>query len=273
MEDWFSEDLPPESRKHRPVNLLRRMEHNLLCNAAHTTCTSHAMSETLAETYGCRPPGVIYNAFPWSDRAAIDGQFKDQQNRALPSLHWYSQTLGTDRGLSDLFAALPLVRREFEIHLRGKIVAGFEDWLMANIPAPWRNRVFLHPLVSNHELLSRIAEHDIGFAGEQRAVSLSRDLTVTNKILHYLLGGLVVVASDTAGQKEIAANANGAVRIYRSGDAESLAEELNTLLVSTELLRASKAAALAAAEFVFCWERQVPVLLESVKAAMGRISE
>ena len=62
-------------------------------------------------------------------------------------------------------------------------------------------------------MLSRIAEHDIGFAGEQNYCR-SRDLTVTNKILHYLLGGLAVIASDTAGQRQIAAQAGEAVRVY-----------------------------------------------------------
>jgi glycosyltransferase involved in cell wall biosynthesis len=194
--------------------------------------------------------------------------FKDRQDRTLPSLHWYSQTIGTDRGLGDLFAALPFMKQKFEIHLRGESSAGFEAWLAANVPEPWRKRVFIHPSVSNEELLSRIAEHDIGFAGEQKNVSRNRDLTVTNKILHYLLGGLAVVASDTAGQREIAEQANGAVRIYRSDDAASLANELNVLLTSPETLCAAKAVALTVAENNFCWERQVPALLNSVKSAL-----
>jgi hypothetical protein len=268
MEDWFSEDLPAESRRHRPVKLLCRMERNLLRSPAHSTCTSEAMSEALAKEFGCRPPTVIYNAFPWSDRQLLDGKILDRHDRGFPSVHWYSQTLGIDRGLGDLFAALPLMKQRFEIHLRGKTVAGFEEWLAANVPEPWRKRVFLHPLVSNDELLSRIAEHDIGFAGEQKDVSRSRDLTATNKILHYLLGGLAVVASDTAGQCEIAKQSGGAVRIYPAGNSQALARELNSLLASTEALQTAKTAALQAAEKTYCWERQVRVLLESVSHAL-----
>jgi glycosyltransferase involved in cell wall biosynthesis len=268
LEDWYSEDLPPETRRQRPVRLLKRLERGALNRAAHSTCTSHAMSAALVAEYGCRPPVVIYNAFPWAERQSLDGMFKDRQDRTLPSLHWYSQTIGTDRGLGDLFAALPFMKHKFEIHLRGESSAGFEAWLAANVPEPWRKRVFIHPSVSNEELLSRIAEHDIGFAGEQKNVSRNRDLTVTNKILHYLLGGLAVVASDTAGQREIAEQANGAVRIYRSDDAASLANELNVLLTSPETLCAAKAVALTVAENNFCWERQVPALLNSVKSAL-----
>ncbi len=101
---------------------------------------------------------------------------------------------------------------------------GFESWLASRTPERWRDRVFLHGLVPNDELLSRIAEHDIGFAGETSAIR-SRDLTVTNKILHYLLGGLAVVASNTAGQREVAAEAPDAVQLYSSGNVSELAAE------------------------------------------------
>jgi hypothetical protein len=268
MEDWFSEDLPAETRRQRPVKLLRRLEQEVLRSAAHATCTSRAMSAALASEYGCRPPAVVYNAFPWSDRATIDGRFKDRQDRSLPSIHWYSQTLGTDRGLGDLFAALPLVEHEAEIHLRGGPVVGFQNWLDTHVPENWRTRVFIHELVSNDELLSRIAEHDVGFAGEMRFCR-NRDVTITNKILHYLLGGLAVLASDTAGQCEVAAQASEAVQIYPTSDVAALAAKLNGLLLSAERLCAAKAAALRAAQATFCWERQAATLIQSVEGALA----
>ena len=166
MEDWYSEDLPLEARKYRPLKLLRDLERKLLTSGAHATCTSHAMSKALAAEFGCPLPTVLYNAFPWSDRESIDGLLKDRRDRRLPSIHWFSQTLGHGRGLEDLIAALPLLKHEAEIHLRGKPASGFESWLAQRTPEAWRGRIKVHSLVSNAELLSRIAEHDIGFAGE-----------------------------------------------------------------------------------------------------------
>ena len=185
-----------------------------------------------------------------------------------PSIHWYSQTLGQGRGLEDLLASLPHIKHAVEIHLRGQSTNDFQEWLRKRLPEAWRARVFVHDLISNDELLSRIAEHDIGFAGEMKYCR-SRDLTVTNKILHYLLAGLAVVASDTVGQCEVAEQACGAVRIYPSGDPQALAEKLNALLASTDELQSAKAAALKAAEQTFCWERQSPVLLQSVNSALA----
>ena len=268
MEDWYSEDLLPEMRKQRPLKLLRRLERELLTDSAHNTCTSRVMSEALAKEYGCRPPVVIYNAFPWADRQKLDGQFKDRRDHSVPSLHWYSQTLGEGRGLEELLAALPCVQQPLEIHLRGQSAGGFQEWLHARLPEQWRSRVFIHGLVSNDELLSRIAEHDIGFAGEMKYCR-SRDLTVTNKIVHYLLAGLTVVASDTAGQKEVAAQATGAVFLYSVRNPQELAERLNRLLRSPLELAAAKATALRAAEQTFCWERVAPVLVDSVNHALA----
>jgi hypothetical protein len=267
VEDWYSEDLLPEARNQRPLRLLRDLERKLLTHGAHATCPSRAMSRALALHYKCPPPAVVYNAFPWSERSSLDGLRKDRMNRNVPSIHWFSQTLGAGRGLEDLLGALPLVQHTTEIHLRGHPAAGFESWLWNKVPEHWRDRIFVHDVVPNEELLSRIAEHDIGFAGEMKYCR-SRDLTVTNKILYYILAGLAVVASDTAGQCEVAEQTPDAVSLYPSGDGSMLAAKLNILLASPNHLRSAKDAALQAAKQTFCWERQEKVLLQMVTNAL-----
>lgn len=273
LEDWFSEDLLPEDRRYRPVVALRQLESLLLSRGIHATCPSQAMSQAIATEFGCRPPTVVYNAFPWAERKALKGESIDRRERHLPSIHWYSQTIGRGRGLEDLFAALPHFLYPVEVHLRGNPVQGFDTWLNQMIPLGWHERVFVHPIVENGELLSRISEHDIGFAGEM-IYSRSRDLTVTNKILHYLLGGLAVVASDTKGQREVAQLALASagvepVLLYPSGDPLALASRINWLLSSKERLAQAKSAALTAAERTFCWERQVPTLLARVQTEVS----
>jgi glycosyltransferase involved in cell wall biosynthesis len=267
MEDWYSQDLLADARTHRPLGLLGGLESKLLVKGVYATCPSRAMSEALAVAYGGKPPAVIYNAFPMAERATIDRVRKDRRDIAVPSIYWFSQTLGSGRGLEDLFAALPLLDRDVEIHLRGRVTSGMSDWVRSQTPGRWRERVVLHPLVPNQELTSRLAEHDIGFAGEQ-PYCRSRDLTVTNKILHYLLGGLAVVASDTAGQREVAMQSNGAVTLYEPGNPAALAHALRTLIDSPDALARAKAASLQAAERTFCWERQEPVLLQNIQDAL-----
>lgn len=268
MEDWFAEDLLPESRRRRPLALLRFLERELLVRGVYASCPSRVLSEALAKEYGGKPPIVLYNAFPWTDRNAIDGRRKDRRNTAIASICWYSQTLGPGRGIEDLVGAMPLLKYEAEIHLRGRAAPGMVDWIRDRVPERWRQRVFFHPLVTNEELLSRIAEHDIGFAGEM-PYCRSRDLTVTNKILHYLLGGLAVVASDTAGQREVAMQAKDAVAVYQPGNPAALANALDGLLASRALLAHAKSTALEIARDFLCWEGQERTLLAAIAATLA----
>jgi hypothetical protein len=173
--------------------------------------------------------------------------------------------------LEDLIAALPLLHHDTEIHLRGNPGKGFLSWLQDRTPERWRKRIVLHPLVPPRELLSRIAEHDVGFAGETSRIR-SRDLTITNKILYYLLAGLAVVASDTTGQREVASQAQGGVFLYPCRDARALAACLDGLLGSIRVMERTKAAALDAAKRVFCWEQQERILLNTVAGALGSVS-
>jgi glycosyltransferase involved in cell wall biosynthesis len=270
MEDWFSEDLLPGARRRRPINLLRQFEKELLARGRYASCPSTSMSKSLADAYGIDLPTVIYNSFPWTDRLQLDNMKKDRRNLQILSIHWYSQTIGPGRGLEDLLAALPVLKHDVEIHLRGRPVEGLETWLGTQVSESWRRKIFLHDLVPNDELLSRIAEHDIGFAGEMKYCN-NKDLTISNKILQYLLAGLAVVASDTAGQQEVAREASNAIVLYPSQDYFSLGVCINELLGSREYLHSMKAGALRAAKDIFCWERQEPILLEAViKALNGR---
>ena len=277
MEDWFAEDLPAEARRSRPVGLLREAEKRLLDCAAHATCTTEAMADALVAEYGCPRPERIYNVFPAPvipdpvplvDRSPAAKSLGGTQSRgtSVRSIHWFSQTLGPGRGLEDLFAAASGIDGDFEIHLRGRR-GGYTAWLESAVPEALRSRVFIHELVSNEELPQRIAEHDIGFAGEATSIR-SRNLTATNKIFQYLQSGLSVVASDTAGQQEVAARAHGAVRLYRSGSRTELQQALGECLESPKKLAAAKATARDAAAESFHWQKEKTRLLEAVAAAL-----
>jgi glycosyltransferase involved in cell wall biosynthesis len=267
IEDWYSRDLPPEARQKRPVRLLERDEEILLRKGAHVTTTSVTMAEKLADMYGADPPEVTYNAFRWSTRDSIDGEWRDRQDETLPSCHWFSQTIGLDRGLETFFQALNHVDRSVAVHLRGSVSTSVERELRGLFPDEKGHKLNLHGLVPNHHLLNRIAEHDVGLALEKN-VTASREYTITNKILQYLLGGLAVVATDTAGQREVAGKASGAVQTCEQEDPQDMARHLNRLLENPRRMEEKKDAALEAARETFCWERQIPTLLRSVNEAL-----
>ncbi len=268
FEDWFSEDLLPEARATRPIAKLKALESRLARDCTYCLTTSHAMAEALAEAYQAPKPTVIYNSFPWAEREQIDHQKRDRQNLNLPSLHWFSQTIGPGRGLETLFQALPHLTIPVEIHLRGNYPESARQWLEPLVPPEWRDRIFIHPTVPNGELLSRIAEHDIGLALEYTDIP-SRNLTVTNKLFQYLQAGLAVIATDTAGQREILSQKPAIGQLIPSNNPVALAQALKELACEPEKLTLAKAASVQAAKEQFCWEKQSQCLLLTAELALS----
>ena len=267
VEDWYSRLPHPDEQAGVPIELLDSIERDTLRAAAYATTTSHALADALAATYDATPPRVVYNAFPWAERESLDGQAVDRPARDRLSLHWVSQTVGPYRGLDLLFEALGHVTTPVDVHLRGALPREYEGWLAGAFPS-MTHGLHVHPLVPPAELLSRIAEHDVGIASED-TVPANRDLTVTNKILHYLLGGLAVVATRTAGQEEVAAAAPDAVTVVDQSDARAMGVAIEALAADRERLRRAQAAALDAARRTFCWERQAPTVVAAAEAALA----
>ena len=260
FEDWYSHDLLPEANRTRPVKLLEKYEKQALQKGLFSYTTSNVLAEALGTFAGTPSPRVLLNAFPFSDRNAIDHLVKDRVDTSVPSIHWYSQTVGPGRGIEFLIESLNDVRVPLELHLRGNLYQGFMKELLDRFPSDKGHSLHFHPLVPPSELLSRIAEHDLGLATEEY-IPDSRNLTITNKILQYLQGGIAVAASDTLGQQEVAKESPGAVFLFRNKDRQGLASILNGLLSDRDRLNAAKKAAIDAAGRKFCWEKQQPLLL------------
>lgn len=254
VEDWYSEDGLPADRVLRPIRLMKDCEQYLLQNAVYSTTTSKALSTALTEAYQCRPPGVIYNSFSVGERLDIDGKMLDRSNPAIPSIIWFSQTIGPGRGLEQLVAALKDIDFPFELHIRGTPRPGYESALLEELPESLTSKIFFHPQVPQDELLSRLSEHDIGYCGEL-GNCLSRDLTITNKALEYLRAGLAVIASDTAGHMEVASVVRTGVVVYQQNNIASLQKILKMLLGELATLEEAKRASRAGMESVLAWPK------------------
>ncbi|RUT07179.1 hypothetical protein DSM106972_024400 [Dulcicalothrix desertica PCC 7102] len=268
FEDWFSEDLLPEDRASRPIAKLKTLERRLLSECVYCLTTSNSLAQALAQAYQAALPTVVYNVFPIHERLQIDGKHKDRKNPKLPSLHWFSQTIGPGRGLDTLLLALPYLKIPVEIHLRGNYPDSYREWLEPKIPSQWQDRVFIHPTVPNQELISRIAEHDIGLALET-TYCLNRQLTITNKLFQYLQAGLAIIATDTAGQKEILSQSPTVGKLIPNDSPQMLAQAIEDLLQTPNVLISAKKAALEAAKKQFYWEIEANKLVELANIALS----
>lgn len=266
FDDWFSEDLLPQDRAHRPTSRIKELERELAKHCLYCVTTSYALAEALATEYDAPEPTVIYNAFPMQEGLGHGGEIRDRRQLDLPSLHWFSQTIGPGRGLELLCAALPYLSRPVELHLRGALTDDRRAWLDTLVPLAWRQKVFVHSTVPNAELPHRIAEHDIGLALEIPYCA-NKDLTVSNKLFHYLQAGIAIVATDTAGQREVMAKCPGAGAVVPADAPHLLAASINRLLDNPGALRAAKLASARAGQ-ALSWESQQEKLLDTFNSAL-----
>jgi glycosyltransferase involved in cell wall biosynthesis len=264
FEDWHSEDLLPEARRHRPIRLLRSLERDLLRLASYTTTTSTALADSLHRTYGGKKPFVVTNSFPLQTLPSV---------RALnepPSFFWFSQTVGPGRGLEQFIRAWSATRHPSRLVLLGAVSNGFPERLRALMPADRRSHVEFMDPVSPQKLPAVIASHDVGLALELPSPP-SRDLTITNKILQYLNAGLAVVASDTVGQREVLTRGPGAGILVNLEDGPRFTAALDNLLAAPAQLTAMREAARKLAEDFYCWESESRAFKQIVADSMSTI--
>lgn len=263
FEDWHSEDLLPEHRRGRPLTLLREVERVLLHRAAYVSTTSHALAAALHARHGGRLPEVIPNCFPLQPdpRSGPPGD--------PPAFFWFSQTLGPGRGVEEFVEAWTRTARSSRLVLLGEAYGGFDRDLLARVPPDRRSVVDFLPLVPPAGLSAVIARHDLGLALERRDIP-SRNLTITNKLLQYLNAGLAVVASETAGHREVLAQGPDAGVLIDLGAPASVTFALDGLLADRDGLQRRQQAARRLAAEVYCWEREEPHLLALVAAACPR---
>ena len=264
-EDYHVGEFTEAQQNSVQFRLLNYLESKYLPRCVYVTTPSEPIADALVKRYGIRRPTTVHNVFSWSDRTTLDGKVKDRSGDAL-SLYWYSQIIGLDRGLQDVIRAAALLSGSVQIHLRGKLSESVRAELMGLAKEyAVADRIFFHAPVPPSELLSRAAEHDVGLALEQ-PVNENRNVTVTNKVFFYLLGGLALAASDTTGQRKIVSACPDAGFLYSPGDHESLAAGLQELIDSPELLLQRKVASLQAAQDRWNWEiecRQLVLLASS----------
>ena len=172
-----------------------------------------------------------------------------------PKVLWISQALGPGRGLELLADALGFCEPVFTVTLVGNSQGNYQEELEKRIPQVWKSRLQFQSQVKDREVIPLVAQHHIGLALEKKTPE-NRDLTVTNKMLQYLLGGLMVVATKTRGQEEIAKLVNGAVQLIPLDEPEKLGSALNHLAKSPDIIKDGRFRARSRAEGRLCWEKE-----------------
>ncbi|HEY8661950.1 MAG TPA: hypothetical protein VIL78_23145 [Hanamia sp.] len=249
FEDWYSRDfLVPE----RPVKLLESWEKFALNNGVFCTAASGAMAAGLKEFYS---PGktitVIYNGFSVEEENYIQPVKISGTDESLKLL-WFSRSIGPDRGIESFLNALTYYDFPVELHLLGKMEPGYQAILDEKFAGLKIHRLLVHPFISHNLLLNFIAQYEIGLALDEN-INENRKLTITNKILQYLQAGLHVLASDTAGHREVAAQLPELVTIVDIREPFTVVAMLAALKNKTNVIKTEQRDRF---NTIFSWEAQ-----------------
>lgn len=268
FEDWFSCDQLPSDRKVSVRDALQVLERYMLCNANCCLTTTQVLAAALAEYAGTpRLPTVVPNCFPAIDaEQPLPGE-ADTIDGSAVSFYWFSQTIGPGRGLEALAQALPLLRGDWQLNLRGAM-RGYQDWFEDTFQGEVRARIHCLDPVTNAELPARTRSHHVGLALELPYCP-NKVLTASNKIHEYLRAGLAVIATDTRGQDEVMRASPGAGVLIGAGDPCALAAAMQRMLDDPHHLRECRQHAADAGRTVWDWARHEPVLLRALADALA----
>lgn len=262
-EDFHPGDLPDLPEHHGATETIKGIEGRYLPQAAYVSAASPGISAAYAATYDIPAPTVILNVFE-----AARAPAPTSRGTALgPSLYWFSQVIGPDRGLECAVRAIARAETRPHLYLRGTARTDFITGLRA-LAADLGCADRLHFLEPDapHRMEELAAQYDLGLVGETGGTH-NRRIALTNKQFTYLLAGVPSVLSDIPAHRDFAALAEGAAFLYGVEDPQSMARVLDELLQDPERLAAARFRAHELGQTRFNWEVEAPVLLNCVRRA------
>jgi glycosyltransferase involved in cell wall biosynthesis len=259
FEDYHSEDLLLRDRKYRPLKLLEHLEGYLLRYAKFSTTTSDSLAVEMASKYKTKIPETIYNSI-YRNEIFTEVSFK-QTN----SLVWISQVIGPGRGIEQIIDGIGYAENTYNLTLIG----GAQDVkycqnLQKNLPS--NLNLVLSEYLAPEKIQKELAKYDLGIAFEEYNPK-SRALTITNKIFHYLNSGIAILATDTAGQKEISLKSENAIKIV-SPNSQEIAVALDVIFNNPEILKKMKESSQYCGQKKFCFENEERKIKELVNNAL-----
>jgi glycosyltransferase involved in cell wall biosynthesis len=207
------------------------------------------------------------NVFPLASRP-VARRRTDGGDRL--TLYWFSQTIGTNRGLEDVVEAMGVLSRDaIELHLRGSWQNGYRNTLerLARDRGVTSDRIVSHAPGDPDEMVRLASEFDVGLATEPGATP-NNDILLSNKIFTYLLAGAAVIATATTGQAAIASRLGGACVTYRPGDIDTLARQLHAWAIDRNALETARATAWQLAQAEYNWDREKEKFLDVVSGVL-----
>lgn len=265
-EDFHSGQFAHGSRDPRR-SLAERIEKRYVPRVDYVTAASPGIAAAYAPLRSS-PPVTVLNAFPLRERPASHrARVAGERLR----MYWCSQTIGPDRGLEDAVRAAGLAGPGIEIHLQGKCWPGYEAQLrqVAAEAGVAPDRLVFHAPIAPEALVAASAAYDIGLAVEP-PVSRNNEILLSNKIFTYLLGGLAILATRTAGQQWLQRHTPEAARLCEPGDAAAMAAVLRHWQEHPEELALARSASWRYGSERYNWDLEQQLVIDLVDDLFSR---
>lgn len=267
-EDFHQGDRPDDAQYDQEKRLVAAIEATLLPQAAYVTAASPGIARAYEQAYGIARPIPILNTFPLSGGPTVSTLRGTAEPG--PSVYWFSQTIGPDRGLECAVKAMSLARALPHVYLRGTPARGYVEGLCgvaADVGA--LDRLHILPPALPDQLERLAAAYDIGLVAETGHTH-NRQIALTNKQFSYFVAGIPAIMSDVPAHREFAADAEGAVFLFRSDDPASLASALDHLLLDPDRLAQARTRAFALAQQRYNWQVESQRLIALVHDVVER---
>jgi glycosyltransferase involved in cell wall biosynthesis len=265
-EDFHLGDAPEGPEHHAERRMIHAIEARYLPGCAYVTAASPGIADGYVQAYGIPRPTVVLNVFP---RSQGPSRSTSRGTAAPPSIYWFSQTIGTDRGLECAVRAIGRARTRPHLYLRGTPAAGFLDCLrIIAREVGAGERLHVLPPTEPAEMARLAAAYDVGLVGETGHTQ-SRRIALTNKQFTYLLAGIPVLMSDIPAHRTFAPSLGEAARLYPVDDDAALAQALDALLGDPVSLATARNTAWRLGQERFNWDVEQSALLGCVAAALG----
>ena len=266
-EDFFLGDYADVPEFTVTRSMIHVIEERYIFGCAYVTAASPGIASAYVNVYGIKLPEVVLNVFPLADAPAnataagvvIPG----------PSVYWFSQTIGPDRGLECAIKAIGRARSRPHLYMRGTLAEGFRERIELIAGAAGAvGRCHIWPPDVPSKMVMLACAYDVGLVGET-GKSRNRQIALTNKQFTYFLAGLPAVMSDVPANCQLAQEVGIAAAIYTADDYESLAASLDRIFENPFELAAARHEAFRLGQERFNWDVEKTVVLTCVADALA----
>jgi glycosyltransferase involved in cell wall biosynthesis len=266
-EDFHLGEPPSGPGSDHRRELICAVEAPYLKECAYVTASSPDIADAYASAYHIATPVTVLNVFPTYQ--APSGPTAAGTAAPGPSIYWYSQTIGLDRGLSSAIRAIGQSTTKPYLYLRGNVCKATSAALMSVArDAGVEDRVhFLAPALPE-KLVGLASRYDIGLCSEPGGTENNKR-ALANKLLVYLLAGLPALISDTPAHLRFATGAGGATEVFTADEPDSLAKAIDHVLGSPTRLARMRAEAWRLGQTKYNWDIEKAKFLEQVDRAIG----